>query len=83
MHAEAINLPEGSEEAQLMLLQFREELIAAKVSEERATERLAIEVGQARNELVLEQRNRHDTERRLTAELEELGRRCQLLDRCG
>ena len=81
MQSEAINLPEGSEEMQLVLLQFREELIASKVSEERATERLALEVGQARNEMAAERRNRIETERRLTAEVEELSRRCQLLDR--
>jgi Rab GTPase-binding effector protein 1 len=44
MQAEAINLPEGAEEMQLMLLKLREELIAAKVAEERATERMAQEV---------------------------------------
>ena len=47
------------------------------MSEERARERLAYEVGLARNQLAGEQREREAAERRLTAEVEELRRRCQ------
>ena len=82
MQAEAINLPEGAEAMQLMLLKLREELIAAKVSEERARERLAYEVGLARNQLAAEQREREAEGRRLGAEAEELKRRCQHAERC-
>ena len=47
------------------------------MSEERARERLAYEVGLARNQLADEQREREAAERRLTSEVEELRRRCQ------
>ena len=47
------------------------------MSEERARERLAYEVGLARNQLAGEQREREAAERRLTSEVEELRRRCQ------
>ena len=52
-----------------------------KVSEERARERLAYEVGLARNQLAGEQRERESAERRLTSEVEELKRRCQHAER--
>ena len=50
------------------------------MSEERARERLAYEVGLARNQLAGEQREREAAERRLTSEVEELKRRCQELN---
>ena len=51
------------------------------MSEERARERLAYEVGLARNQLAGEQREREAAERRLTSETEELKRRCQHAER--
>ncbi len=44
MQNEAINLPEDREEMQLLLLRLREDLIAAKVSAERADEKMMTEV---------------------------------------
>jgi Rab GTPase-binding effector protein 1 len=64
-----------------MLLTLREELIAAKVSEERAAERMAVEVGLARSQQAAEQRALESVERKLSAEVDELRRRCQHTDR--
>ena len=64
-----------------MLVRLISRLISSKVSEERARERLAYEVGLARNQLAGEQREREAAERRLTSEVEELKRRCQHAER--
>ena len=75
MQAEDINLPERTEDMQLLLLTLREDLITAKVGKERAEERLVGEVGLLRGQLVGEQQGREAMEAQLSGEVESLRQR--------
>ena len=72
MAAETINLPDSLEEMQLLLLRYREDLIAAKLGRERAEERGRAELGAARERLAGAERARAGLERQHRAELQDL-----------
>ena len=55
MASEMINLPDTMEDMQLLLLTYREDLIAAKLGKERAEEKLRNDVGLLKGHLASEQ----------------------------
>jgi len=71
MASETINLPNKLEDMQLLLLTYREDLIAAKIGKERAQERLKSEVAFMKAQLVSEQQSKAALQRDLEQELEE------------
>ena len=71
MASETINLPNKLEDMQLLLLTYREDLIAAKIGKERAQERLKSEVAFMKAQLVSEQQSKAALQRELEQELEE------------
>ena len=75
MASETINLPNKLEDMQLLLLTYREDLIAAKLGKERAQERLKSEVGLIKTQLVSEQQSKMALERELGLEMEEMKRK--------
>jgi len=72
MNDEVINLPESLEGMQLLLLQYREDLITAKVGKERAEEKLASEVGFMKQQLNGEQQARTAIQNQYSTQLQEL-----------
>ena len=72
MASEVINLPDTMEDMQLLLLTYREDLIAAKLGKERAEERLVKEVGILRSQLAGEQQTRLGQERQMKGEIQDL-----------
>jgi Rab GTPase-binding effector protein 1 len=71
MASETINLPNKLEDMQLLLLTYREDLIAAKIGKERAQERLKSEVAFMKTQLTSEQQSKGALQRELEQELEE------------
>ena len=71
MASETINLPNKLEDMQLLLLTYREDLIAAKIGKERAQERLKSEVAFMKTQLASEQQSKAALQRELEQELEE------------
>merc|ERR1712013_31812 len=71
MASETINLPNKLEDMQLLLLTYREDLIAAKIGKERAQERLKSEVAFMKTQLTSEQQSKAALQRELEQELEE------------
>ena len=71
MASETINLPNKLEDMQLLLLTYREDLIAAKIGKERAQERLKSEVAFMKTQLTSEQQSKSALQRELEQELEE------------
>ena len=65
MASELINLPDTMEDMQLLLLTYREDLIAAKLGKERAEEKLRSDVTQLKGLLVSEQQSKAGVERQL------------------
>jgi len=74
MASETINLPNKLEDMQLLLLTYREDLIAAKIGKERAQERLKSEVGFMKTQLNTEQQSKAVIENELKLGQEELHR---------
>ena len=72
MASETINLPDTMEDMQLLLLTYREDIIAAKLGKERAEERLKKDVGILKSQLVSEQQARLGQERQLKGEIQDL-----------
>jgi Rab GTPase-binding effector protein 1 len=72
MNNEVINLPDGLEEMQLLLLQYREDLITAKVGKERAEEKLASEVGFLKQQLTGELQARTTIQHQYSTQLQGL-----------
>ena len=70
MASELINLPDTMEDMQLLLLTYREDLIAAKLGKERAEEKLRSDVTQGL--LVSEQQSKAGVERQLRGEIHDL-----------
>merc|ERR1719341_2540849 len=71
MASETINLPNKLEDMQLLLLTYREDLIAAKIGKERAQERLKSEVGFMKTQLASEQQSKAALQKEFELELEE------------
>merc|ERR1719471_1187649 len=80
MASEVINLPDSLEDMQLLLLTYREDLIAAKLGKERAEERLRSDVGLLRGQLVTEQQNKISLEKQLRTEITELQTRIKSVE---
>ena len=72
MASETINLPDTMEDMQLLLLTYREDIIAAKLGKERAEERLKKDVGILKSHLVTEQQARLGQERQMKGEIQDL-----------
>ena len=72
MASELINLPDTMEDMQLLLLTYREDLIAAKLGKERAEEKLRSDVTQLKGLLVSEQQSKAGVERQLRGEIHDL-----------
>ena len=70
--SELINLPDTMEDMQLLLLTYREDLIAAKLGKERAEEKLRSDVTQLKGLLVSEQQSKAGVERQLRGEIHDL-----------
>ena len=80
MASEVINLPDSMEDMQLLLLTFREDIIAAKLGKERAEERLKNEVGMLKSQLVSEQQTRLGYERKMKGEIQDLSSKVGTLE---
>ena len=80
MASETINLPNKLEDMQLLLLTYREDLIAAKIGKERAQERLKSEVGFLKTQLVTEQQSKAALEKELKHGQNELQRNAVDID---
>ena len=80
MASEVINLPDSMEDMQLLLLTFREDIIAAKLGKERAEERLKNEVGMLKSQLVSEQQTRLGHERKMKGEIQDLSSKVGTLE---
>ena len=65
MASEMINLPDTMEDMQLLLLTYREDLIAAKLGKERADEKLRNDVSVLKGHLVAEQQGRKAMEKQI------------------
>ena len=72
MASEIINLPDTMEDMQLLLLTYREDIIAAKLGKERAEEKLKNDVGLLKGHLVKEQQTRMGIERQMKGEILDL-----------
>ena len=70
MASETINLPNKLEDMQLLLLTYREDLIAAKIGKERAQERLKSEVAFMKTQLISEQQEKAALQRDIEQENE-------------
>lgn len=80
MNNEVINLPDSTEDMQLLLLQYREDLITAKVGRERAEEKLASEVGFMKQQLTGEQQSRTAIQNQYLSQLQELEGKIRILE---
>ncbi|XP_046374469.1 rab GTPase-binding effector protein 1-like isoform X1 [Haliotis rufescens] len=69
---EDINLPNNMEEMQLLLLKYREEIIAAKVAKEHTEETLRSEIMFLKDQVVSEQQEKNTIEETLSQELSTL-----------
>ncbi|XP_025090931.1 rab GTPase-binding effector protein 1-like isoform X1 [Pomacea canaliculata] len=78
---EDINLPNNLEEMQLLLLKYREEIIAAKVAKEHSEETLKSEQVFLRSQLLSEQEEKQRMEDTLSQEISLLQAKASLLDR--
>lgn len=83
MANEVIDLPSSPEDMQLLLLNYREDLIAAKIAKERAEERMKSEVAFMRSQLTAEQQAKLALEDQLTSEIQFLRERLRILERAG
>merc|ERR1719402_964103 len=81
MASEAINLPDSPEDMQLLLLTYREDLIAAKIAKERAEERAKNEISFMRTQLAGEQAVKEQVEDQMTQEVESLREKVGILER--
>ncbi|ESO97854.1 hypothetical protein LOTGIDRAFT_228394 [Lottia gigantea] len=66
---EDINLPDNMEEMQLLLLKYREEIIAAKVAKEHLEDTLRSEILFLKDQVVSEQQEKNNIEETLTQEI--------------
>ena len=80
MASEVINLPDSLEDMQLLLLTYREDLIAAKLGKERAEERLRSDVSVLKSHLVQEQQIRGSMEKQLKSEIHDLKSKAATLE---
>lgn len=78
---EDINLPNNLEEMQLLLLKYREEIIAAKVAREHQEETLKSEQVFLRSQLLSEQEEKQRMEETLSQEISTLQTRASLVDK--
>ncbi|KAG7166856.1 Rab GTPase-binding effector protein 1-like [Homarus americanus] len=69
---EIINLPDNMEEMQLLLLRYREDIIAAKVSKEHLEETLKSEILFLKDQVLGEQHEKNTIEDRLSSEIDQL-----------
>ena len=72
MQNEVINLPEKMEDMHLLLLNFRENLITAKIAKERVEEKLKNEIGYLKGQMHGEEQNRKTMEDQYTEQIAHL-----------
>ncbi|XP_071544264.1 rab GTPase-binding effector protein 1-like isoform X1 [Panulirus ornatus] len=77
---EIINLPDNMEEMQLLLLRYREDIIAAKVSKEHQEETLKSEILFLKDQVLAEQHEKNTIEDRLSSEIDQLREKVGLLE---
>nr|XP_053627273.1 rab GTPase-binding effector protein 1-like isoform X3 [Cherax quadricarinatus] len=77
---EMINLPNNMEEMQLLLLRYREDIIAAKVSKEYLEETLKSEILFLKDQVLAEQHEKNTIEDRLSSEIDQLREKVGLLE---
>lgn len=80
MASEVINLPDSMEDMQLLLLTYREDLIAAKLGKERAEEKVKTDVRLLKDHLVKEQQVRMAMEKQLRGEILDLKSKASTLE---
>jgi len=80
MASEVINLPDSMEDMQLLLLTYREDLIAAKLGKERAEEKLKSDVMNLKGHIVKEQQVRMAMEKQLRGEILDLKSKASTLE---
>ena len=80
MASEMINLPDTMEDMQLLLLTYREDLIAAKLGKERAEEKLRNDVGVLKGHLVSEQQGRKAMDKQMRSEIQDLQSKVVILE---
>ncbi|XP_050711995.1 rab GTPase-binding effector protein 1-like isoform X2 [Eriocheir sinensis] len=77
---EIINLPDNMEEMQLLLLRYREDIIAAKVSKEHQEEALKSEILFLKDQVLAEQHEKNTIEDRLSSEIDQLREKVVMLE---
>ncbi|XP_037803987.1 rab GTPase-binding effector protein 1-like [Penaeus monodon] len=77
---EIINLPDNMEEMQLLLLRYREDIIAAKVSKEHLEETLKSEILFLKDQVLAEQHEKNTIEDRLSSEIDQLREKVAVLE---
>ena len=80
MASEMINLPDTMEDMQLLLLTYREDLIAAKLGKERAEEKLRNDVGVLKGHLASEQQGRKAMDKQMRGEIQDLQSKVVILE---
>ncbi|CAE1168022.1 RABEP1 [Acanthosepion pharaonis] len=79
---EDINLPNNLEEMQLLLLNYREEIIAAKVAKEHIEDTLKSEILFLKDRVLAEQQEKNTVEETLSQEVSSLQERLAILESC-
>lgn len=79
---EDINLPNNLEEMQLLLLNYREEIIAAKVAKEHLEDTLKSEILFLKDRVLAEQQEKNTVEETLSQEVSSLQERLAILESC-
>lgn len=79
---EDINLPNNLEEMQLLLLNYREEIIAAKVAKEHLEDALKSEILFLKDRVLAEQQEKNTVEETLSQEVSTLQERLAILESC-
>ncbi|KAK7080238.1 Zinc ion binding [Halocaridina rubra] len=77
---EIINLPDKMEDMQLLLLRYREDIIAAKVSKEHLEETLKSEILFLKDQVLAEQHEKNTIEDRLSTEIDQLREKVAMLE---
>ncbi|KAK3884811.1 hypothetical protein Pcinc_010939 [Petrolisthes cinctipes] len=77
---EIINLPDNMEDMQLLLLRYREDIIAAKVSKEHIEESLKSEILFLKDQVLAEQHEKNSMEDRLSVEMDQLREKVAMLE---
>ncbi|XP_068218587.1 rab GTPase-binding effector protein 1-like isoform X2 [Palaemon carinicauda] len=77
---EIINLPDNMEEMHLLLLRYREDIIAAKVSKEHQEETLKSQILFLKDQVLAEQHEKNTMEDRLSTEIDQLREKVATLE---